>query len=101
MLSDQDPDELGQNPELLFEEQRDWSKTQFKVRRRVFKKSLKSYFMLLTRFAGPAFGIVFYLMAVFFWDVSIMSSVQPAKFEVFYAHQRRVLVSRASVTCSS
>ena len=71
---------------------RDWSTTSFKVRRRVFRKSLKLYFYLLWKFAGPVFGIIFYITTLWGWTSVVMSGVQNVKDEVYYAQQRRVLV---------
>lgn len=101
--------------ELIYEDDkaRDWSTTNFKVllshstcpvyseqycvflyqvRRRVFRKSLKLYFYLLLKFAGPAFGIVCYLTMMYLWDTIIMDSIQFAKNNAYYTQQRRVLV---------
>lgn len=91
MLSDVDPEELegGEPSGSAYDEPRDWSTTNFKVHRRVFRKSLKLYFYLLLKFAGPAFGIVLYLTALFFWDTSVMKSIQFAKNQVYYAQQLR------------
>ena len=85
-------DDNNSDRDTSFDEQRDWSKTQFKVRRRMFKKSLRSYFILLVKFAGPAFAIVGYLTAVYFWDSAIMHGVREGKYEVYYGQQRRVMV---------
>lgn len=70
----------------------DWSTTNFKVRRRVFKKSMKLYFYLLLRFAGPAFIIIGYLTCTYLWSSVVMRSVSTTRNDVYYAQQRRVLV---------
>ncbi len=63
------------------------------VRRRVFRKSLKLYFYLLLKFAGPAFGIILYLAGMYLWDALVMNQIEFAKDQVYYSQQRRVLVS--------
>jgi hypothetical protein len=68
------------------------------VNRRVFRKSLRLYIVLLAKFAGPCFGVLMYLAVLYAWDQAVMSSVVNAHNDVYYAQQRRVLVRCASHT---
>lgn len=61
----------------------------------MFRKSLKLYFYLLLKFAGPSFGIILYLATLYMWDSLVMQSIQFTKNEVYFAQQRRVLVRAA------
>ncbi len=62
------------------------------VRRRVFRKSLKLYFYLLLKFAGPAFGIILYLAGMYLWNATVMAQIEHSKNNIYYAQQRRALV---------
>ena len=64
------------------------------MNRRVFRKSLRLYILLLLKFAGPCFGVLLYLTILYVWDKSVMSSVAQSPDQVYYAQQRRALVRR-------
>lgn len=62
------------------------------VRSRTFRKSFKLYFVLLLKFSGPCFVIVFYLAMLYAWDSRVMDHLRYTANEVYYAQQRRVTV---------
>ena len=97
MLSETDSDAPNAR---VFDESPDWKSTSFKIRKRVFRKSLRLYFFLLFKFAGPAFVIILYLSSVFLWDRTVMSTVQYTNRQVYYAQQRRVLVCPVLSLCT-